>query len=167
MWDPGHHLVVIMLWHFEQRWSVRFLQKQEVRRCECHMQSLAHLFVCTTLWHTPCVLSSSLLSAPLPYLCFWIYAFPIKLSSLHCLTFCNHFCPCRNLIPSHSHLSNPSQSISSSAPLSILFYFLAWLIAQTGLILRRTACKVSFTTTTMSPPIPSIYVHWLSHIARR
>lgn len=142
--------------------------KKETSRGVSYVLSLAYLSIHNTLWQISMCLSSSLLSAPLLHLYLPILAFlsnflhyavlllvtispslsesysisfsPLKLSTIHLL-----LCP----------------------PTFILFYFLAWRIAETGPILCRTACEVSLTTTTVSPPIPSVFVHWLSHIARR
>lgn len=84
---------------------------------------------------------------------------PCKLSLQHCLTFCIHL-SIPVWIPFHLILTSQTLTLRYPSPPPPLIHpilpLLAWLIAETGPILRRGACKLSLTTATMSPPpIPS------------
>lgn len=111
------------------------------------------------LWNiSPCVCSSLLLSSPSPPP-FFSSLTPCKLSLQHCLTFCIHL-SIPVWIPFHLILTSQTLTLRYPSPPPPLIHpilpLLAWLIAETGPILRRGACKLSLTTATMSPPpIPS------------
>lgn len=156
-WESGHHHFVITFQHFKQRWHkrYRFKQRDDVWGgeggvicsfwpCLSIRDAVLHISICL-------VIIPSVSTPP----CF---AYQTFFCHTVLLSFCNHL-SVPVWIPFHLIVTSQTLTLHYPSPppppIHPILLLLAWLIAETGPILCRAACKVSPATTTVSPPLAS------------
>ncbi len=164
-WDPGHHHFVITFGHWgEMEWEVE-APTEKTRwwgGVTCSLRPILLLVI-------PHNISPSVCSSPLCQKRSLLFSHSLLFISnfLHHIVFISASIspPRLNPIPSHSHLSNSYPLLSiSSAPYPS--YSASVGMTDCWNWADSPPAKHPFTAATVSPPIASLSVHWLPHIAR-